>query len=241
MNAKTNAQGKDRKNKTNAQGKDRKNLVKAIAGITGQAAKYNGAPAFTYTVGNFTVERDGSITTEDEAGIKTLAAALREQGFEINLPETETPAEETEAEAEEEMTTSSWTLTMPREDFTESQIENLEKIIASKANLIKKALDCADPTVVLTEDRVAFPWYKRPLGSGESMAAMHFITAICRMAKNAKRITAKEKEVPNDKYAFRCFLLRLGFIGSEFKETRKRLLQRLEGNSAFRNTEESEA
>ena len=54
--------------KTNAQGKDRKNLVKAIAGITEQAAKYNGAPAFTYTVGNFTVERDGSITTEDEAG-----------------------------------------------------------------------------------------------------------------------------------------------------------------------------
>ena len=106
--------------KTNAQGKDRKNLVKAIAGITGQAAKYNGAPAFTYTVGNFTVERDGSITTEDEAEIKTLAAALREQGFEIDLPETETPAEETEGEAEEEMTTSSWTLTMPREDFTET-------------------------------------------------------------------------------------------------------------------------
>ena len=134
---------------------------KAIAGITGQAAKYNGAPAFTYTVGNYTVERDGSITTEDEAGMKNLATALREQGFEIDLPETETPAEETEAE--EEMTTSSWTLTMPREDFTESQIENLEKIIASKANLIKKALDCADPTVVLTEDRVAFPWGGIPL------------------------------------------------------------------------------
>ena len=236
--------------KTNAQGKDRKNLVKAIAGITGQAAKYNGAPAFTYTVGNFTVERDGSITTEDEAGMKTLAAALREQGFEIEMPEiveepkveeTESPAEETESEAEEEMTTDSWTLTIPREDFTEAQVGNLEKLIASKAGLIKKALDCADPTVVLTEDRVAFPWYKRPLGSGESMAAMHFITAICRMAKNAKRITAKEKEVPNEKYAFRCFLLRLGFIGSEFKETRKRLLQRLEGNSAFRTTEESEA
>ena len=222
--------------KTNAQGKDRKNLVKAIAGITGQATKYNGAPAFTYTVGNFTVERDGSITTEDEAGMKTLTAALREQGFGIELPETETPA----AEAEEEMTTSSWTLTMPRADFTDSQIENLEKIIASKANLIKKALDCVDPTVVLTEDRVAFPWYKRPLGSGESMATMHLITAICRMAKNAKRITAKEKEVPNDKYAFRCFLLRMGCIGSDFKDTRKRLLQRLEGSSAFRNTEESE-
>ncbi len=224
--------------KTNAQGKDRKNLVKAIAGITGQAAKYNGAPAFTYTVGNYTVERDGSITTEDEAGMKTLAAALREQGFEIEMPE---PAEEKESEAEEEMTTDSWTLTMPREDFTETQVDNLEKIIASKAGLIRKALDCEDPIVILTEDRVVFPWFKRMLGSGESLAVMHFITALCRMAKNAKRITAKEKEVPNEKYAFRCFLLRLGFIGAEYKETRKRLLERLEGSSAFRTPEEEKA
>ena len=224
--------------KTNAQGKDRKNLVKAIAGITGQAAKYNGAPAFTYTVGNYTVERDGSITTEDEAGMKTLAAALREQGFEIEMPE---PAEEKESEAEEEMTTDSWTLTMPREDFTETQVDNLEKIIASKAGLIRKALDCEDPLVILTEDRVVFPWFKRMLGSGESLAVMHFITALCRMAKNAKRITAKEKEVPNEKYAFRCFLLRLGFIGAEYKETRKRLLERLEGSSAFRTPEEEKA
>ena len=224
--------------KTNAQGKDRKNLVKAIAGVTGQAAKYNGAPAFTYTVGNYTVERDGSITTEDEAGMKTLAAALREQGFEIEMPE---PADEKESEAEEEMTTDSWTLTMPREDFTETQVDNLEKIIASKAGLIRKALDCEDPIVILTEDRVVFPWFKRMLGSGESMAVMHFITALCRMAKNAKRITAKEKEVPNEKYAFRCFLLRLGFIGAEYKEIRKRLLERLEGSSAFRTPEEEKA
>ncbi len=224
--------------KTNAQGKERKNLVKAIAGVTGQAAKYNGAPAFTYTVGNYTVERDGSITTEDEAGMKTLAAALREQGFEIEMPE---PAEEKESEAEEEMTTDSWTLTMPREDFTETQVDNLEKIIASKAGLIRKALDCEDPIVILTEDRVVFPWFKRMLGSGESMAVMQFITALCRMAKNAKRITAKEKEVPNEKYAFRCFLLRLGFIGAEYKETRKRLLERLEGSSAFRTPEEEKA
>ena len=224
--------------KTNAQGKDRKNLVKAIAEITGQEAKYNGAPGFTYTIGSYTVERDGSITTEDEAGMKNLSTVLREGGFEIEMPE---PAEEKESEAEEEMTTDSWTLTMPREDFTETQVDNLEKIIGSKAGLIKKALDSEDPIVILTEDRVVFPWFKRMLGSGESMAVMHFITALCRMAKNAKRITAKEKEVPNEKYAFRCFLLRLGFIGAEYKETRKRLLERLEGSSAFRTPEEEKA
>ena len=106
--------------KTNAQGKDRKNLVKAIAEITGQEAKYNGAPGFTYTIGSYTVERDGSITTEDEAGMKNLSTVLREGGFEIEMPE---PAEEKESEAEEEMTTDSWTLTMPREDFTETQVD----------------------------------------------------------------------------------------------------------------------
>ena len=135
----------------------------------------------------------------------------------------------------------SWTLTMPREDFTETQVDNLEKIIASKAGLIRKALDCEYPIVILTEDRVVFPWFKRLLDAEESIAVMHFITALCHMAKNSKRITAKEKEVPNDKYAFRCFLLRLGFIGQEYKGIRRELLKRLTGSSAFRITDESES
>ena len=220
--------------KTNAQGKDRKNLVKAIAEITGQAAKYNGAPVFTYTVGNLIIERDGSITTEDDSGINSLASELRNRGFEIEMPEIKEPGQE-------KQDGDSWTLTMPREDFTEQQIENLGKLIASKAGLIKKALDSEDPIIILTEDRVVFPWFRRLLDAEEAMAVMHFITALCHMAKNAKRITAKEKEVPNEKYAFRCFLLRLGFIGQEYKGIRKVLLKRLAGSSAFRITDESEA
>jgi hypothetical protein len=50
-----------------------------------------------------------------------------------------------------------------------------------------------------------------------------------------KRISPTERSVENEKYAFRCFLLRLGFIGSEYKEARKVLLERLEGNSAFKS------
>ena len=122
---------------TNAQGKERKNLVKAIAEITGQAAKYNGAPAITYMVGNFTVERDGSITTEDEVGMKNLATELQSRGFEFEMPKTAD---------QEEQDGDFWTLTMPREDFTEQQIENLEKLLVSKANLIKKALESDGPT-----------------------------------------------------------------------------------------------
>ena len=55
------------------------------------------------------------------------------------------------------------------------------------------------------------------------------------MAKKQTRITATEKQVDNEKYAFRCFLLRLGFIGDEYKQTRKILLKNLEGSSAFKN------
>lgn len=45
---------------------------------------------------------------------------------------------------------------------------------------------------------------------------------------------AKEKPVDNEKYAFRCFLLKLGFIGDEYKTTRKILLQNLSGNGAWK-------
>jgi len=55
------------------------------------------------------------------------------------------------------------------------------------------------------------------------------------MAKTQKRVTAKEKDTDNDKYAFRCFLLRLGFIGDEYKAARKILLRNLSGSGAFKS------
>ena len=66
-------------------------------------------------------------------------------------------------------------------------------------------------------------------------ACTHFIAALCEMSRNAKRVIATEKDVDNEKYAFRCFLLRLGFIGAEYKAERKILLKNLTGSSAFKN------
>lgn len=54
------------------------------------------------------------------------------------------------------------------------------------------------------------------------------------MSRTLKRVTAVEHPVENEKYTFRCFLLRLGFIGAEYKQDRKILLRNLEGNSAWR-------
>ena len=73
-------------------------------------------------------------------------------------------------------------------------------------------------------------------GSKEEIKAyMDFVTALCRMAKEAKRITGKDKPVENEKYAFRCFLLRLGFIGDDYKQSRKILLQNFSGSSAWKS------
>ena len=82
--------------------------------------------------------------------------------------------------------------------------------------------------------KVSFPWFAGTPTPEEVKAYDHFICALCEMARNQKRITAKERDTGNDKYAFRCFLLRLGFIGPEFKQERKILLRNLTGSSAFK-------
>ena len=61
------------------------------------------------------------------------------------------------------------------------------------------------------------------------------IAGLCSIARTQKRVTSKEKQVENEKFAFRVFLIRLGFIGNEYKTTRKILLKNLSGNSAFRD------
>ena len=88
--------------------------------------------------------------------------------------------------------------------------------------------------IEVTDSTVKFPWFSE-CGADERKAYTHFVSALCELAANVKRVTAKEQETDNDKYAFRCFLLRLGFIGSEYKAERKILLRNLTGSSAFKN------
>jgi len=124
---------------------------------------------------------------------------------------------------------------MPLSFMTDEGIANLEKLIASKAELIKKAIGADALPVEQTETTLKFPWFKFPAESDEVAAYSRFIGALCAAAKRQKRITAREKEVDNEKYAFRCFLLRLGFIGDEYKQVRRILLKNLSGNSAFKS------
>ncbi|MFT9076232.1 virulence protein [Ethanoligenens sp.] len=124
---------------------------------------------------------------------------------------------------------------MPRASFTDTALENLKRLVDSKDNLIKKALGTETLKFEITDEKVRFPWFEDGTDPDAVKAYTHFVATLCEIARSQKRVTAKEKEIGNEKYAFRCFLLRLGFIGAEYKEERKILLKNLSGSSAFKN------
>ena len=96
-------------------------------------------------------------------------------------------------------------------------VGNLTKLLDAKGSLLKKALGIAELPLEINEDAVSFPWFDACPDADTAKAYTDFIAALCRMSKDQKRINATEKDVTNEKYAFRCFLLRLGFIGAEYK------------------------
>jgi hypothetical protein len=126
------------------------------------------------------------------------------------------------------------TIEMPLEGFTEATLANLERLVASKAGLIKKAVGAESLLIELAETSLRFPWFSADASPDEVQAYAVFIERLCEAAKKQKRVTAVERVVENEKYAFRCFLLKLDFIGDTYKAARKILLARLKGNSAWR-------
>ena len=133
------------------------------------------------------------------------------------------------------------TIQMPAASLPAEALVNLTNLLAAKGCLIRKAIGAEALPVEVGTDAVSFPWFPGGATGEEAKAYTHLVSALCDMARNQKRITSKEKPTDNDKYAFRCFLLRLGFIGDEYKDERKILLRNLSGNSAFKSGARKEA
>lgn len=125
------------------------------------------------------------------------------------------------------------TVSIPRSALTDSQLEKLKALIKSKESLIRKALNAGRLDVTVEDEKISFPWFE-VIENGMSFYS-EFITALCSTARKLQRVNSKEeKHVENEKYAFRCFLLRIGLIGEQYRETRKVLLKNLSGSAAFR-------
>ena len=227
----------------NITGAERKALVKAISEITGAAAVYKYVPTCAYEIDYFTVTKDGALEFDDRADseeIENLLEQLAERGFTAaDMPDTAADSGEEvseDAAAEPQGESVGLTVAIP---IDKAAVGNLTKLLDAKGSLIKKALGIAELPIEITEDEVSFPWFDTCPDADTAKAYTNFIAALCKMSKDQKRINATEKEVTNEKYAFRCFLLRLGFIGAEYKADRKILLKNLTGSSAFKTAKEA--
>lgn len=223
----------------NVTGADRKALVKAIESIADKKAVYKKAPTFEFEVAGFTIDRNGTVSCDDADALERLVHNLIADGF-IAEERPGTGAEEAEANtepinSETDSDETGLTISLPSDGVDEKTIEKLRSLVNAKANLIKKALGASNLEIKAEEEKLLFPWFDTVPDAEMINACASFITALVDMARNAKRVTVTEKTVENEKYAFRCFLLRLRFIGCEYKTQRKLLLKNLSGSSAFKD------
>lgn len=206
--------------------KQRPKLAQEIENILGTVPHYERVPSCAYDIAGYRLDKEGVLHIPEgaEETTKDLIRQLRERGFQDDAEVTEeVPVQEDKL-----------TIGIPRESLTDTALENLQKIIANKQTLFQRAFWMDSTEIEITDEKINFTWFPYTVDGDEIAAYTQFISRLCDMARDAKRVSSKPTETDNDKYAFCCFLLRLGFIGKEYKTARKILLRNLTGNSAFR-------
>lgn len=204
--------------------KARKHLAAIIAQTIDTTVEYAGAPSFAYHIGQASLGRDWQLNAaglsdqQVEAVIEAAAAA----GFTPQSPTDNTDV--------------GLTLVFPTTGWAGGTGARLQALLAAKGPLIAKALSVPDlPMEVDEEERVVkFAWFTQVPDPGTVEAVTRLLEAMIEYAKNATRINPTARTPANEKYAMRCFLLRLGMIGNETKHTRRILMRNLDGNSAWR-------
>jgi hypothetical protein len=234
----------------NMTGKDRKKLVEAISRQLNTDAEYLNAPTFAYSIGDYSVDKNGTLTGNDN---RTLVIDLCGLGFfgqedyDSNPYEAEPQnvenagPEGSTIDGSEESASVDTTdapdrliIEMPLDGFNPESLDNLVKLTESKDVLIKKALGVDDLPIRVLGDRVAFPWF--PLCDSDDLNAYaQFISALCATAKERKRVTARPQEsFENEKFTMRVWLIGLGLVGKEYGLARKLMMANLDGNSGHR-------
>ena len=123
---------------------------------------------------------------------------------------------------------------------------NLRNLFCSKRALLFKALEtdleAFRPGAQERIDRIVFgeeglcevfPYdAASSLDPGEAGATLQLALAAAAQAVSQERVSAKPGKAENERYAFRCWMVRMGLVGDEYKPMRRRFLKRLPGDSA---------
>ena len=202
-------------------GKQRKVLAGQIGEILGMKSHYAGVPSCDYLIGRSRLDKNGILHLSEEI-TESQSELLLEQLYQSNVEG---------GIAEQSVDTI--TIALPRVKFTDETLYNLNALVAAKSILLQHTFLSDSIKIEVDAEKVSFPWFPYTEDSDRIAVYTEFISKLGMLAQTLKRVQAKEKTIENEKYAFRCFLLRLGFIGDEYKNARKILLENLTGNSAF--------
>lgn len=214
----------------------RKEMVKALAELLGHEPRYCKAPTFAYEFNIGTLDRDATLHLLPSLNVgaaEQLARHLEVRGFICKIEDDGCSSEIEQASPVEEA--NYYTVCIGGEKLTPDVFAKVEAIVAGKATLLRKALGDSPLEIRKTTGSYEFLWFQIESTPEEREAYAILIEKLIAFAGTLHRVTAKDKHVDNEKYAMRCFLLRLGFIGEEYKKARAILLRNLEGNSAFRS------
>ena len=201
----------------------RKKLADTIAAHLGVNPVYAGTPSFDYLIGQARLDRDWVLHLPEDIDTDALTemvitAGCAPKGEEYGL-----------------------TLAFPTTRWDEATAAKLDALLAAKGALIAKALGIPATPMNLNavEETVEFAWFEQLPNAEVIEAASVLLQLMIEHAKTATRISPKPPAPGNDKYAMRCWLLRLGMIGEGYKTARRVLLANLEGNAAWKTAPHS--
>ena len=205
---------------------ERKKIAAVISEITGQPIKYTGVPTHAYEIGGWRVDRLGKLHSpeieyENIEEFEPVLKALATAGLSV---------------------VGDLFVAIGMEEQLDSTLNNLRSQVTGKANLLSKSLNhpIEQDSIVASDTDITVNFFNATLNFDEIKACILLAEKLIHQAETLKYCFAKEKVVENEKYALRCFLLRLGFIGRMYKTQRKILLKNLTGNSSFKNGTESD-
>ena len=124
---------------------------------------------------------------------------------------------------------------------TPRTLRNLVNLVNAKEDLLTQALQyhLLNLHAVWQKGTIEFRAFNSTLHAGEVKAYIQLCLAISHQALTVASASPNRPVTDNPAYTFRCWLLRLGMNGEEFKTARTHLLKHLPGNAAWRNGAET--
>jgi hypothetical protein len=245
-------------------GRERKEIARMIAEHFGTKAAYRGAPGFEYAVTDdsgreLLIDKAGTIiihvgaddnaakmfaglTVLDENGLAALGQAeitISTEGHSgvtlrnlVNI-----------LAAKQKLITKTMGIAGKTSFINPAAVEVINAApLKTIDDFLKAAVilgDNEESGLRITNETINFCWFAPSLNPETIQAYIQFAGAVNRAALAQKRSSTRESITENERYRFRCWLLHLGFIGDQFRTSRKVLLEGLEGNGSFRTKEQA--